>query len=229
MPIAPTGPAPARMPDVLSSRHSFQGTIHRKVSTSQNPGSEDRPNCAGSGAEDLPVFPDIAPSAITKSAFHVIEENDIADEEALRQLLSALFDFPERAFYYFHERSKPVGAWITRARDGDQIFLNETEFFYYRHPRFQRDYVRITPRDAYQFEWEREVVEKGPMFLRTRLELTPRMRRQMEVEHKMMMEQRMRQANPEHPLLLRPSLWGFGIDLHKAWPWLKSKLRRLRV
>jgi hypothetical protein len=71
------------------------------------------------------------------------------------------------------------------------------------------------------------------MFLRTRLELTPRMRRQMEVEHKMMieqmMEQRMRQANPEHPLLLRPSLWGFGIDLHKAWPWLKSKLRRLLV
>jgi len=165
---------------------------------------------------------------VKKSAFYVIEENDIADENALHQLLSLLFDFPERAFYYFHEKGRPVEAWIARGRDCDQILLNETEFFYYRHPKFQRDYVRIVPRDSYTFEWERQVVEKGPMFLRTKLELTPRMRRQMEVEHKMIIEQGMRHATPEHPFLLRPALWGFGIDLHKAWPWVKSKLRKLR-
>jgi hypothetical protein len=208
------------------------GTIHRKVSTSQNPGLENRPKCADSGATDLPVFPDISPSMVKKSASYVIEENDIADENALHELLSLLFDFPERAFYYLHEKGRPLGAWIARARDCHEILLNETEFFYYRHPKFQCDYVRIVPQDAYPFQWEREAVEKGPMFLRTKLELTPRMRRQMEIEHKIIMEQKMeqgmRKTNPEHPFLLRPSLWGLGIDLHKAWPWLKSKLRKLR-
>jgi hypothetical protein len=177
-------------------------------------------------AADLPVFPDITPSKINKSAFHVIEENDIADEKALQHLLLCLFDFPERSFYYFHEKGRPIGVWIARARDGGQLLLNETEFFYYRHPNFQGDYIRIKPRNAYAFEWEGEIVEKGPMFLRTKLELTPRMRRQMEVEHKIIIEHRMKQSRPEHPWLLRPSLWGFGIDLHKAWPWLRSKLRK---
>ena len=180
-------------------------------------------------ARDLPVFPDIIPSKITKSEFHVIEENDIADEKELQQLVASLFDFSERAFYYFHEKDRAIGAWIARARDSGQLLLNETEFHYYRHPGFAHDYVKITPRNTYSFEWEREVVEKGPMFLRTKLELTSRLRRQMEVQHKMMVERMMDQARPEHPLLLRPSLWGFGIDLQKAWPWLRSKIRQIRI
>ena len=51
---------------------------------------------------------------VKKSEFHVIEENDIADEDALHQLLTMLFDFPERAFYYVHEKGRPAGAWIVR-------------------------------------------------------------------------------------------------------------------
>jgi len=155
---------------------------------------------------------------------------------AMRMRFTSLFRcysiFRSGRFYYFHEKGTPVGAWIARARDCDQILLNETEFFYYRHPNFQRDYVKIVPRDAYAFEWEREVVEKGPMFMRTKLALTPRLRRKMEVEDKMAIEQKMQQgmkhAHPEHPFVAKPALWGFGIDLHKAWPWLKSKLRRLQ-
>jgi hypothetical protein len=174
-------------------------------------------------ATDLPVFPNITPSKIIKSASHIIEEDDIADEKELQRLLSFLFDFPERPFYYFRQKERPIGAWIARARDRGQLLLNETEFFYYRHPRFEHDYIRITPHNAFSFEWEREVVEKGPMFLRTKLELIPRMRRQMEVQYKMMVEKTI--EPPSNPLLLRPNLWGFGVDLSQVWPWLKSKLR----
>ncbi len=177
-------------------------------------------------AADLPVFPNIIPNKIVKSELHMIEENDIADEKDLQQLLSFLFEFPERHFYYFHEKDRPIGACIARARDCGQLLLNETEFFYYRHPRFQHDYIRITPRQIYSFDWERAAVEKGPMFLRTKLELTSRMRRDMEIQHKIMVEQMIRQTTPENPVLLRPSFMGFGIDLLKVWPWLKTKLRK---
>ena len=175
--------------------------------------------------QDLLVFPNITPSKITQSAFHIIEANDITDEQGLQHLLWLMFDCPERAFYYFHEKDIPVDMWIGKARNEGQLLLNETEFFYYRHPRFRHDYVKITPRDTYSFEWESEVEEKGPMYLRTKLELTSRMQRQMEVQQKIMIEQKI-SANP---LELKPNFMGIGVDVFRLWSWIKNKLRKTRT
>jgi len=92
-----------------------------KFDDSDSVGRGPEKSCQSPAAADLPVFPNIIPTKIVKSELHMIEENDIADEKDLQQLLSFLFDFPERHFYYFHEKDRPIGAWIARARDCGQL------------------------------------------------------------------------------------------------------------
>ena len=44
--------------------------------------------------------------------------------------------------------------------------MNDVEMRYYRHPSYPRDFVRITSRgDGYQWDWQKEVVEKGPEYV----------------------------------------------------------------
>lgn len=116
----------------------------------------------GAAPTNLPIFPNIIPSKIERSQFHMIGENDIADEQDVEQLSHLMFDYPEREFYYFHAQAKPIAGEIAKARDRDQLSLNETEHYYYPRPG-AHDYVKIAPRQTYPFEWQRTVVEKGPM------------------------------------------------------------------
>lgn len=68
--------------------------------------------------------------------------------------------------------------------------MNEYELRYYRHPKFERDFVQILqPQNEYKWEWQEEVVEKGPEFMRTRLELSERKKRELEAWQKVQLEE----------------------------------------
>lgn len=148
--------------------------------------------------EGIPAFPNITPSKITRSEFHVIEEFDIKTEKDFQKLVRQMFDHPERDFYYFQEKDGPKSElMIAKDRHG-YISLAETEFFYYKHPNFEQDYVHIERHDdQYEWDWEREVVEKGPMYMRTTLRLTERTRRELETLHRLALEEEFKRRRKE--------------------------------
>ena len=163
-----------------------------------------------------PRFPDITPTHIVQSQFHVIEDDDIRSEEDLRQLLELMYEYPERAFYLFAAKDRGINHRIVSAeRLGFVRYLSE-EFFYFRHPKYQRDYVRILEHQI-QWDWEREVFAKGPMFVRVSLGLTRKAERQF--EH---VEIAMKQKE-KNPLILKPTFFGMGIDLPKLWAWIRER------
>jgi hypothetical protein len=149
-------------------------------------------------ADEIQSFPDIIPSAITRGMFYVIEEFDIKTEGDFEDLLKQMFDHPERDFYYFQQKDGARNPLMIEKTRLGRILLNETEFFYYKHPNFKRDYLKIEVRDGqYEFDWEKDVVEKGPMFVRTKLRLTERTKRELETWHKLQLEEEFKKRKKE--------------------------------
>jgi len=172
-------------------------------------------------SHDIPRFPNIVPDKITKSAFHVIENSDIQSEYELNQLANLMFEFPERRYYLYVEKEGQLNEWVRQAIDAGRLLAQETDFFYYRHPKHQRDFVRIRGH-MIQFDWERKVVDTQPMFRRLTLTLSEKTKRHLEIEQ-LLNEQSERNSNP---LRLEPNFMGIGLDLKKAFVWLKRKLWR---
>jgi hypothetical protein len=84
---------------------------------------------------------------------------------------------------------------------------------YYKHPRYKADYLRLT--EPIAWGWEREVAEKGPMFIRATLKLAEWKKRELEIEQKIETES----AKNLNPLELKPGMAGFSIDLLKSHEW----------
>jgi len=166
---------PFRSTDVVVSR------VDGKVET--QPGKVNSGNGKILPKKGIPVFPDITPSSIKESRFRISEKGDFVTDEDIQELVRLLFLEPEYEFYYFHEKgTKPDSLLQTAINRGD-IRITETKFFYYKHPKIERDYVHIErPHGSYQWEWEKEVVEKGPMFCRSQLELSHRKKRELEIQ-----------------------------------------------
>jgi diguanylate cyclase (GGDEF)-like protein len=139
---------------------------------------------------ELPRFPDILPSSIEESYFHRFEEGDIVTEQDVQALIALMYDHPEREFYFLAEGGRTPFALGLAINRGD-ILKVETQFFWYRHPTIPHDYVHIEVRDGnYAWDWEREVVEKGPTFARIKMRLSERKSRELEVNQKIAAERK---------------------------------------
>jgi hypothetical protein len=126
--------------------------------------------------ETLPVFPNIIPDKLEVSEFHTIENADIQTADDLNDLILLMFNHPERSYYYFAKKEGPLNELLENSKNRGEILMNVTEFFYYKHPKNDRNYIKIQ-RDGGQFDWEKEVVKKGPMFVRIKLELSEKKKR----------------------------------------------------
>jgi len=115
----------------------------------------------------IPVFP-LVPDSVTESRFYVIEAGDLPTEGEVSQLIRKMWLEPEASFYYYHGHTggPPADATLLGARARGDILMDQRDRRYYRHPRIPRDYIRIVPKSKgeYNWEWEREVVAKGPEF-----------------------------------------------------------------
>ncbi|MFZ5994142.1 MAG: hypothetical protein ACOYU4_04045 [Thermodesulfobacteriota bacterium] len=166
----------------------------------------------------MPVFPDILPDEVTMSKHHDIENGDIQTEDDLKQLLLLMFNHPERSFYYFTEKDSKPNEFLAKAENQEAILMNKVEFFYYKHPKNNHDYVKIS-RNGGEFEWQKEVVKQGPMFIRIEVELTKRMKRRLEVITKNEIEKSIDGC----PLEVKPGFWGISLDVPKLWRWIKRR------
>ncbi len=132
------------------------------------------------GNPDTPIFPDINPASVRRSAFHVIENQDIATEEDCNQLLWFMYQFEDREFYFFHKKGEPLNALILGAERAGIVRIIESEYDFYPHPNFSRDFVRLRAGSA-NFDWEKDLLANGRMYIRTRIALTDRAKREMTI------------------------------------------------
>lgn len=167
------------------------------------------------------MFPDIIPSKVIESMFYEIEVDDVLTEQDLQSLITRMYDHPERDFYYFQEKNGRSNELLDKARSQHEVLMDDVEFFYYRHPSTS-GYTRIEIRDGrYQWDWQRQVVQKGPMFMRIRLLLSERKTRALEIQQKIEAER----ESDSNPLELKPNFMGLGIDIFKAGRWIKKLLK----
>lgn len=160
---------------------------------------------------------DILPDKVEVIKYHRFENNDIQSEEALKELISLMFDHPERDFYVFAEKDSKPNTLLMKANKDGEILINEVELFYYRHPKNKLSFVRI-PRNGGEFEWQKELAKQGHMFQRAKLELTARMKRQLEVRNKIELEK----ISDSFPIELKPNLFGIGLDLNKLFRFVRQ-------
>lgn len=151
--------------------------------------------------DGIPIFP-LEPDAVTVSRFLVIEAGDLPTDADVQHLIERMWLEPETAYYYYHgHNGGPVtDAALMRAKNRGDVLMDERERRYYKHPGFKRDYLRIIAKDQdekgapkYAWDWEREVVEKGPEFWRVTIALSQRKRDELDAWRKVQMEEHFRQ------------------------------------
>lgn len=144
----------------------------------------------------IPIFP-FVPDKIDKSTFYVIEAGDLPTGNDVQELIRKMWLEPESDFFYYHghEGGPAADKELLAARNRGDVLMNESERRYYKHPDHNRDYIRIVTKgkDDYNWDWEREVVAKGPEFWRVTLKLSQRKREELDAWRKVQIEERFRQ------------------------------------
>ena len=187
--------------------------------------------------DELPIFPEglpvikdtgdlptlnLSPDKIIIFAEHVFEENEVRSESNIVQICRWIFNYPERKFYLFLLEGIKENRDIIYNIEKDGILAPTTERHFYKHPsNHPKDFIRIHPNEI-EFDWEKEVVKKGPKYIRLELILSERKRRELEIKQKIDTE---READL-NPLELKPNFMGIGIDVYKGLRWLKKIFSR---
>lgn len=128
-----------------------------------------------------PVFPDIIPDKVIESKHYTLENDDFHSKEEVENLIKEMHNHPESDFYLYVQQREAVNKYIKIANENNEILMNECEFFYYRHPKNRRDYIKIQKNNI-QFEWEKEVMETSPMYKQFKLALSEQKKRQLEIQ-----------------------------------------------
>lgn len=158
------------------------------------------------------MFPELPlPSSIRAGYSYQFTAKHLQTEADIDALIEVLYNHPERPAYYF-ESAGESSFQLHRRRDHGSsaplspILMDETEFYWYRHP--TSGFVRIQPPPGgvYRWDWEKEVVEKGPMFTRHTLVLAAHARRHLEIVQRIQMEKALREPEPDPLTQLRTRL-----------------------
>jgi hypothetical protein len=107
--------------------------------------------------EGIPVFP-FVPDRIKETRFQIIEAGDLKTENDVAALIEEMWLQPEVDFYYFygHTGGPSADGVLLAARQRGDILMDELERRYYKHPKFERDYIHIVPSgENYEWDWER--------------------------------------------------------------------------
>ena len=145
--------------------------------------------------EKLLVFPNITPSSIRRSLSYELIDGDLQDSDDLEVLAERMFYEPGASFYFYIREGEPPPPILRGSAD---ISCDETEFFFYQLFS-DRDFVRIFPRPEGQFkwDWQQEYVKTRPQFMRHRLKLSDRKRRQFEKLERIHLDEQLRGRTTE--------------------------------
>ncbi len=175
--------------------------------------------------ETLPKWPESLPipEKIETTVFHTLEVEDLHAVDDIHYLVRMMYAHNERKFNLFLEQGKPLNKEIKERLERFGVLFGASEFFYYRHPKYERFYVRIQ-RYKIKFDWEKEVVDISPMFFKTTLQLSQAMVRRLTIQEHLDIGI----SQDVNPLELKPNFFGFGVDLLKLFRWVLLWFKRKR-
>jgi len=173
-------------------------------------------------SDGMPIFPQELMGSVETTFFWEFENAEISTDEDLSKLLRIMFDCPEHEFYIFLQKDASKTAVLDGAMTiRSDLNVTKTDLRFYRRPgRAKADFIRILPEHKDYEQW-REVAQTQE-YLRFTVVLSERKRREMEVKEHVVAHT---DANAS-PVILQPNFNGIGIDLPKAWAWLKARFRR---
>ncbi len=169
---------------------------------------------------ELPVFLDITPDRIEKKKYYILIAEDF-EKDIIPDILKLIYHNPECDFYLYLVYKCINNHLIVKNLSENGILTNKTENYYYKHPKFDRDFVKI--REPFKWDWEREVVEKGPMFYRIILKLSKEKCK--EIDRSLIIQEL--KESDTNPVIFNPSCYGVGFKGPQLWRWIKKKFRIL--
>jgi hypothetical protein len=172
-------------------------------------------------SDEIPRLPDGLLTHVKRSRFWVIENADLVDEQEVSDLISRLYDYPEDDFYFYKQHDHPTNRHHQTDVNKEIIVLTEWKLNFYPHPTSKRSYVEID-KDRITWDWQQDVILTSPMFIRFELKLTTKARRAFE-QRQLIAAQKQADHNP---IELKPNFMGFGVDLYKAFDWLRAKFKK---
>ena len=128
--------------------------------------------------EEMPQFPDIMPTSLKKTKFWEIWEEDLATPDDVELLLRLMFDNPESPFHLFNTKGGSRPAPLSEAFQLGLVRTAKMQGHWYEHPLYPNNFIQILP--PTNWDWEKEVLEKGQPLLRFEIVLTDRERRRRE-------------------------------------------------
>ncbi len=171
--------------------------------------------------EQMPKEFPLKPDSVKQNFLHEFEDGDFDTDEQINDLISLMFEYPEREFFLFHNTNAPFSQKLRSAEKQNIILLNEVERFYYKHPKHKKDYIRV-PENNPKSDWEKALIESGPEFQRHTIKLTQKATRDSAISYKNYQEKQ----KIKHPFELKPNFYGLGIDLEKVYLWVRKKINK---
>lgn len=154
-----------------------------------------KPSAAGiaivqRGFVELPTFP-LEPDSVSVREFVNILSSDLDSEESLQRLVTDLFYRPDVAFQYFHTAGSQDNQFIKAAIDKGDLLTIQYEKFYYKNPKAIKDFFHIPGARSgkFHFDWEHDLVEAGPEYIRRQIKLSEPKRIELEARHRIHHEQ----------------------------------------
>jgi hypothetical protein len=142
------------------------------------------------GTEHSIVLP--APTSIVMSRVRPTVAGELADEEAVAEYMSEMFEDQDARFEHYVVYQSPKDPSLQAAIDRGDIVEVEAEPHYYRRPDSERSFMHILPSDAAEFENLAEMVRAGPSYVRRTLRLSTRKLREYETFFRIELEDRVR-------------------------------------
>jgi TIR domain-containing protein len=137
--------------------------------------------------EQLETLP-LTPSKVIRGMSYHYEVSDFYSEEDFQQLAMLMFEYPDRMFYLFKEADGRMSELLLAKEDLGEIVFPESEYFYYKIE--NRRFIHIEVHDGkYRHYQEKEIVEKGPMYIRSTMQISKRKRMEMETWLKIELEE----------------------------------------
>jgi len=130
-----------------------------------------------------------APTSITMRKVLIIKPGKLAKEKAVLELMAMMFNQPEIDYEHYSEYQKPKDIALNQAIDRGDIILVKSDCYYYKHPEDKGSFMHINPSEREIFDWEDELVSRGPSFVKNVLKLSERKKREYETWQKIEMEE----------------------------------------
>jgi hypothetical protein len=186
------------------------------------------------------VFPEhITPTSYRSDfTYEICAEHHVQTDAAARGLFEALYDEPERKFYYYRAKEHPARTKVDNAIDAGAIVEGAHEFYYYARDVEKCDYPRIEPHTLdvsgveCLFAFEKELllwlggIAAGPMYFRTELRLSERGRR--DIEKLRRDSEAQARADDQVPFEVKPGFGGVSVDILRLWPWMRRRVQEWR-